>query len=200
MPAYTWSIFRGMALTIGALLALLFFLEIKYVSRVVILLFATQQFFALLLIRLWAKQCFKHSILDGSGFLRVLILGTGVRAREVARSLKELTEWGVEIVGHLDPDPARVGEKVDGAPVIGTVHNISECLKNNVVDEVIIAIPRFLLEDADPIAHACEQEGVKLRFMADLQDRQRPPGDQGGPMAAQDQPGRVAATAQCAAR
>ncbi|PLX48512.1 MAG: sugar transferase [Desulfobulbaceae bacterium] len=166
--SYAWAVFRGMALTIGVLLALIFFLEIQYVSRVVILLFATLQFFALLLIRVWGKQYFLHSIQDGAAFLRILIIGTGERAREAARSLKVQAEWGIEIVGHLDPDPQRVGDTIDGAPVLGTVHNINECLKNNVVDEVIIAIPRSLLEDADPIAHACEEEGVKLRFMADL--------------------------------
>jgi exopolysaccharide biosynthesis polyprenyl glycosylphosphotransferase len=53
-------------------------------------------------------------------------------------------------------------------PIIGTVDNFSECLKKNVVDEVIIAIPRSLLENAEPIAYACEEEGIKLRFMADV--------------------------------
>jgi lipopolysaccharide/colanic/teichoic acid biosynthesis glycosyltransferase len=33
---------------------------------------------------------------------------------------------------------------------------------------VIIAIPRSLLADAEPIAYACEEEGIKLRFMADV--------------------------------
>jgi exopolysaccharide biosynthesis polyprenyl glycosylphosphotransferase len=36
------------------------------------------------------------------------------------------------------------------------------------VDEVIIAIPRSMLNDAEPIAFACEEEGIKLRFMADV--------------------------------
>jgi len=94
--------------------------------------------------------------------------GTGERAGELARSLKKRAEWGIDIVGHLDPDPARVGSKINEALVLGTVENISECLKNNVVDEVIIAIPRSLLENADPIAQACEEEGIKLRFMADV--------------------------------
>jgi exopolysaccharide biosynthesis polyprenyl glycosylphosphotransferase len=76
----------------------------------------------------------------------------------------------VKIIGHLDPDPERVGSDADGVPIIGTVAKVSECLKNNVVDEVIIAIPRSLLDDANPIVHACEEEGIKLRFMADLFD------------------------------
>ena len=52
--------------------------------------------------------------------------------------------WGVEIVGFVDPDPSCLGQLIEGIPVIGTVANIHECLKENVVDEVIIAIPQII--------------------------------------------------------
>jgi len=48
------------------------------------------------------------------------------------------------------------------------VANMHECLKNTVFDEVIVAIPRSLLDDAEPIVMACEEEGIRLRFMADI--------------------------------
>jgi exopolysaccharide biosynthesis polyprenyl glycosylphosphotransferase len=165
---YLWAIFRAMALTIGVLLSLLFFLEIQYISRAVILVFAVLNFLALLTARLLVRSYLLNRLQDGSGHLRVLIIGSGERAREMARALQRQAEWGVNIVGHLDPDPQKVGTLVEGVPVIGTVANISECLKKNVVDEVIIAIPRSLLDDAEHIAQACEEEGIKLRFMADL--------------------------------
>lgn len=168
MPGYAWAAFRGISLTIGVLLTLLFFLKIEYISRMVILVFAGMEFLVLLAVRALTMHYFKNSIRDGSGFLKVLIIGTGERALEMARGLKEKAEWGIEIVGFLDPDPSRVGSMVNGTKVIGTVLDVSECLKNNVVDEVIIAIPRSLLENAEPIVQACEEEGIKLRFMADV--------------------------------
>lgn len=170
IAAYIWAIFRGLSLTIGVLLTLLFFLNIQYVSRGVIIVFAFGEFGVLVLIRLVMKGYMQKSISSGNSSLRVLIIGTGERAKEIARKLKMQAEWGVKIIGHLDPDPERVGTEADGVPIIGTVDKVSECLKNNVVDEVIIAIPRSLLEDANPIVHACEEEGIKLRFMADLFD------------------------------
>jgi exopolysaccharide biosynthesis polyprenyl glycosylphosphotransferase len=54
--------------------------------------------------------------------------------------------------------------------VIGTVDDISSVLKNHVIDEVILAIPRAMIPNVDRIAYACEEEGVKLRFMADVFD------------------------------
>jgi exopolysaccharide biosynthesis polyprenyl glycosylphosphotransferase len=83
-------------------------------------------------------------------------------------ALQEQMAWGVEVVGYVDPDPTRVGMTVLGVPVIGTIENIHDCLKNNVIDEVIIAISRTMLKDAEPIVLACEQEGIRLRFMADV--------------------------------
>ncbi|ADH86468.1 sugar transferase [Desulfurivibrio alkaliphilus] len=165
---YAWAIFRGMALTIGVLLSLLFFLEIDYVSRMVIIGFAGLGFVALVMVRAAMLAQFRQSLQDGSGALRVLIIGTGERARELARNLHEQAEWGIKIVGHLDPESQRIGSDINGVPVIGNIDQISQCLKSNVVDEVIIAIPRSLLEDAEHIAHACEEEGIKLRFMADI--------------------------------
>ena len=44
----------------------------------------------------------------------------------------------------------------------------AELLKTADFDEVIIAIPRSLLADAELIAEACEEEGIKLRFIADI--------------------------------
>lgn len=168
LASYAWSIFRAIVIAVGALLALLFFLKIEYVSRLVILLFASMEFFALLLIRLVSISYYKKQVVSGKNALRVLIVGSRGRAKELYAALRDQVVWGVKVVGFVDPDPAQVGARVMGIPIIGTVANIHECLKNNVIDEVIIAIPRSLLKDAEPIVVACEAEGIRLRFMADI--------------------------------
>ncbi len=165
---YVWAIFRGISLAIGILLALLFFLNIQYISRAVIFTFAGGEFFALVALRVAVKNYFSRSVISGENSLKVLIVGTGERAKDLMQELEKQAGWGVEVVGYLDPDAARVGWKIDGVSVIGSLENISECLKKHVVDEVIIAIPRSMLNDAEPIVLACEEEGIKLRFMADV--------------------------------
>jgi exopolysaccharide biosynthesis polyprenyl glycosylphosphotransferase len=168
MVGYSWSILRATVLTVFSLLAILFFLNIPYVSRLVIVVFAFLELSMLLISRVIIIAYFRKQIASGENALRVLIIGSRGRARELAVALQEKIVWGIKIVGFLDPDPSRVGAKVLGIPVIGTVDNIHECLKNNVIDEVIIAIPRSLLKDAEPIVMACEEEGIRLRFMADI--------------------------------
>ena len=168
LAGYVWSIFQAITLSVGALLVLLFFLHIQYVSRFVILLFANIEFCVLITIRALVIVYYRKQVKSGSNTLRLLVIGSRSRAQELVQALREHTVWGVKIVGFIDPDPSFVGTKVLGIPVIGTVETIHTCLKENVIDEVVIAISRSLLEDAEPIVQACEEEGIRLRFMADI--------------------------------
>ncbi len=168
LTKYGWAIIRTIILGVGILLTLLFFLKIEYVSRVVILIFAVAEFVVLFSIRAFAITYFKSQVKKGEKILKVLIIGTRARARELVAALQQQTVWGIEVVGFLDPDPSCKGQMIDGIPILGTVENTAECLKNNIIDEVIIAISRSLLGDAEPIVMACEEEGIRLRFMADV--------------------------------
>ena len=165
---YVWAVFRGLSLTIGALLALLFFLKIQYISRGVVFYFAGMEFVMLIAIRFGLRSYYIRSVKKGSKALHVLIIGAGERAKELSTKLRKQAEWGIKVIGHLDPDSERIGQMVIDAPVIGTVDDIHIILKKNVIDEVIIAIPRSLLKDVEQIAQACEEEGIRLQFMADI--------------------------------
>ena len=166
--SYAWSLCRAMVLTLGVVLAILFFMRIQNVSRLIIIIFAVSEFFALLGVRFFIIQYYRASIKKGRNLSRVLIIGSRDRAKELTKALRSRSMWGVEIIGYLDPDPSVVGGNVDGLPIIGCVENITECLKRNVIDEVIIAISRSLLSDVEPLVTACEEEGITLRFMADV--------------------------------
>jgi exopolysaccharide biosynthesis polyprenyl glycosylphosphotransferase len=167
---YAWAVARAVAVALASLLAILFFLEIQYVSRTVMMMFAALDLVALTALRIGVVAYFRWSLRRGEQFRRVLIVGSGNRARRLAQTLLENSEWGIHIVGHLDPDPTRVGEPVLASAVVGTVGDISSVLKGNVIDEVILAIPRAMIPDVDKIAQACEEEGVKLSLMADVFD------------------------------
>jgi len=165
---YGWIVLRAVALSIGALLTLLFIMKIDYISRIVIICFAIFETISIISIRAALKRYHTACVSSGKYSSRVLIIGTGERARELSERLRKQSEWGIDVIGHLDPDPSRIGNTILGVPVIGTVCDIEKILKSNVVDEVIIAIPRSMLTDAEPMAQACEEEGIKLRFMADV--------------------------------
>jgi exopolysaccharide biosynthesis polyprenyl glycosylphosphotransferase len=169
---YCWAVTRSVGTGLAVLLVLLFLLKIQYVSRVVLITFASLAVLSLTATRLLRVWHFRRSIQRGKSFHRVLIIGSGNRARRLAESLLRHAEWNIYIVGYLDPDPARHGRHILGASVVGTVDDITSTLKNHVIDEVVLAVPRSMITDVEKIVRACEEEGVRFLFMADVFDVQ----------------------------
>lgn len=72
---------------------------------------------------------------------RLLLVGTGAAAVDLARELFDRRhELGVEIVGFVDPDPARVGAPVLNPSVIGTIEDIPSIVRAKNVDRVVVSL------------------------------------------------------------
>jgi len=72
---------------------------------------------------------------------RLLLVGTASAAVALARELFERRqELGVEIVGFVDPDPARVGAPVINPGVIGTIDDIPSIVRARGVDRVVVSL------------------------------------------------------------
>jgi exopolysaccharide biosynthesis polyprenyl glycosylphosphotransferase len=76
----------------------------------------------------------------------------------------------VHIIGFLDPDDPDLFNRRRTDNVLGHVRDFARVLASNVVDEVVIAVPRSMLANLQAITDICEEEGIKLRFMADIYD------------------------------
>jgi sugar transferase (PEP-CTERM system associated) len=72
---------------------------------------------------------------------RLLLVGTSAASIELARELFDRRqELGVEIVGFVDPDPARVGAPVINPGVIGTIDDITSLVPRLNVDRVVVSL------------------------------------------------------------
>jgi len=72
---------------------------------------------------------------------RLLLVGTGPAAVDLAGEMfHRRHELGVEIVGFIDPDPARVGEPVINPGVIGTIEDIPSIVRARAVDRVVVSL------------------------------------------------------------
>jgi sugar transferase (PEP-CTERM system associated) len=72
---------------------------------------------------------------------RLLLVGTGAAAVGLAREMfRRRQELGVEIVGFVDPDPARVGTPVINPGVIGTIEDIPFIVRSRGVDRVVVSL------------------------------------------------------------
>lgn len=70
---------------------------------------------------------------------RTLIVGTEKSGLEVLRKLRTRLEDGYEIVGFVDNNRKRVGEKISGVEILGSIDNIGKIIQEQKASEVIFS-------------------------------------------------------------
>jgi FlaA1/EpsC-like NDP-sugar epimerase len=72
---------------------------------------------------------------------RVLVIGAGEAGSLVVREMLRHPETGLKPVGFLDDNRRKVGQQIASVPVLGTSADLERTLKDQDIDEVLIAIP-----------------------------------------------------------
>jgi len=100
---------------------------------------------------------------------KVLLIGAGIGGQTVAR---EIRHPGSEYspVGYVDDDPSKVGLKIEGIPVLGTLDQVPEIVNRHAVDEVLIAVPSATSKQMQRFVDVCERAQVKFRTVPALRD------------------------------
>ncbi|MCU7852399.1 MAG: sugar transferase [Candidatus Thiodiazotropha sp. (ex Monitilora ramsayi)] len=173
LAKYAYMVVKAFVISLAVLVGILFFLKVDFVSRSFLIGFSLLSILVMVVVRgglIW--WYFRRSVQKGENYLKVLIIGTGRRAKRLTEMLNLHNEWGIHILGYMDTESEQVGEPVLEGKVLGTVHEIEKILTSQVVDEVILAVPRSSLSFMEEIVSACEEQGVRFRFMADVFDLQ----------------------------
>jgi FlaA1/EpsC-like NDP-sugar epimerase len=70
----------------------------------------------------------------------IYIIGAGFTGTTIAAEIRAKKVFG-RVVAFLDDDPAKIGTRIHGAPVLGPIEAAARALKTTPADEAIIAIP-----------------------------------------------------------
>jgi exopolysaccharide biosynthesis polyprenyl glycosylphosphotransferase len=167
---FVWVIFKSIVFSMLALGTVLYFMKYQYVSRLFILLIGVITFTILIVGRLLYHQMLKSIRLRGYHNRNVLIVGSGPRAREFTQLILGHAEWGLRIIGYVDTDPRPEDVEALRGQIIGTIDDIPDLVRDNVIDEVIVAIPRRFLNQVEDVVHLCEETGIETTILADLYD------------------------------
>lgn len=120
---------------LGLLLGLLFFAERSF-PRSVLLLYMLGDLVALFGWRLLVQQFYRAST------RRVLVVGCGPEAREIAESIAERRWHGLVVAGYVPiPGEEKLSDAGPLGPCLGGVEDVPRLLAEDVADDVILAPP-----------------------------------------------------------
>jgi sugar transferase (PEP-CTERM system associated) len=71
---------------------------------------------------------------------RILVVGTGEAARKVTRQILDQKDFAYRVIGFIDDDPRRIGERIVNPGVIGTPADIPRLVADHQVDRIIVGL------------------------------------------------------------
>jgi len=110
----------------------------------------------------------------GHNFRNVLIVGTGTRARHVLYQLQRHPEWGLRVIGFMDEQDTPHDVRIPATRVHKFV-DLNDVIREQVVDEVVIACPRSMLGSIGPVVAVCASAGIPMTLLSDLYGDYLPP-------------------------
>ena len=71
---------------------------------------------------------------------RVLVVGTGETARKVARQILDQHDFAYRVVGFIDDDASRIGERIVNPGIIGTPADIDRLVAAHQIDRIVVGL------------------------------------------------------------
>jgi len=100
---------------------------------------------------------------------RVFIAGAGFTGQLLIQELKR-SDGRWEVIGCLDDDKTKVGAKIHGVPVLGTLEQLPALSAEHRAFELLIAIPSATAAQMQRIVQICDGVGVKYKTVPSLRD------------------------------
>src|SRR6476469_6731368 len=102
-------------------------------------IFVSSLFVILIAILCW-RLAFNH--VTGSLKLeeRVLFVGTGDAARKVARQILDQHDFAYRVIGFIDDDASRIGERIVNPAIVGTPSDMERLIAQHQVDRIVVGL------------------------------------------------------------
>jgi exopolysaccharide biosynthesis polyprenyl glycosylphosphotransferase len=100
----------------------------------------------------------------------VMVVGTGDRARQLARDLEASVEYGVRLRGFLseNAEPEARELTLDAVYPVYPLVELPSLLRSHVIDEIVFAIGSESIAGLEEVFLLCDEEGVRTRVAVDF--------------------------------
>lgn len=163
-----YRLFNGTTTGLGVTIIIVFFWRPLFYSRLIFIYTAV-----LVLLFLSAQRLLLRSVLAalhrrGIGVSRVLVVGAGELGRMVMRNVVANPGLGYYIVGFLDDNPVKGTTDIGRFRALGPIDRLNDAVRQEDIDEVIIALPWPYYRRIMRVMAECERLGVRARVVPDL--------------------------------
>lgn len=155
--------------SLGFLIAVRYLLGLKQVPLSVFLTEAIITAGLLASVRVLSRLVVEAVHVDAIGCKKVGIIGAGFAAQMIIRELKRPGSDYV-VVACFDDDRSKVGIRLNGVRVAGTVDQLPELTGRLGLDEVLIAVPSATGTQMRRFVKTCEQAGLAFKTLPSLRD------------------------------
>jgi FlaA1/EpsC-like NDP-sugar epimerase len=100
---------------------------------------------------------------------RVIIVGAGFAAQLLIRELRQADPAWI-VVGCVDDAKSKVGSKVHGVPVLGTIEQLPDLSAKNRAFEALIAMPSATAAQMQRVVQICYGAGLRYRTIPSLRE------------------------------
>ncbi|MBU0630832.1 MAG: sugar transferase [Candidatus Margulisbacteria bacterium] len=101
----------------------------------------------------------------GLGLKKTIVLGAGQMGETMTRKMISDKGLGYQVIGFLDDDPAKIGQKIGGVPVLGPLRSVKEIAREGKLDHVVIASAKIPAETTLDIITDCERFGLEFKIV-----------------------------------
>ncbi len=145
--------------------SMIFFVRETMFSRTMFIIYVICTFSFLLSERLLYMLYIKRSSRHTSRAIRVIIAGSPHVARQFTNYIQK-TNINFNVIGYVRVD----SKEVKSQRVLGHINDLEKIIKENVVDEVVFALPKNYVGEIEQYVLLCEKMGITVRMVLNLYD------------------------------
>jgi lipopolysaccharide/colanic/teichoic acid biosynthesis glycosyltransferase len=166
-PAVASQVFLAVGCMMGLLLTASY-LAREYLSRLALSYFGILLFFGFIAIRYAVRLLLRARYLAGT-VRKVVIIGTGEVARELAIKIERHPEMLCQVVGYLFPEDngadLRLSPSTATSAVTASTLEVVELLRTREVDELILALAKPAWPEVLNLAGRCREYGISVSIV-----------------------------------
>jgi len=165
------TIFKVVSLaSISSILFLTFFYRFQGYSRAVFFIDWILLLFLILGSRFLFRLVGELLLNMRKGLKNILIFGAGDTGEMVIREIKKSKFMNYNVLGFIDDDPKKMGNRIHGISVLGDRLKIKKLISDLAVKEIIIAAPTLGNSGEIEIINICQECGVEYRTIKGIFD------------------------------